>query len=75
MEDLITKAENSQVFHIKLNKDLIESVHKNTKLFLFPYSEKESVYTLDESRPLQIEKDINKKPSLQKPNSTHSKCL
>lgn len=66
MEDLITKAENSQVFHIKLNKDLIESVHKNTKLFLFPYSEKESVYTLDESRPLQIEKDSNKKSKLTK---------
>ncbi|KTD15139.1 SdhA, substrate of the Dot/Icm system [Legionella gratiana] len=66
MEDLITKAENSQIFHINLNKDLIESIHKNTKLFLFPYSEKESVYTLDESRPLQIEKDSNKKFKLTK---------
>ncbi|QEY50529.1 SdhA [Legionella longbeachae] len=66
VEDLIIKAENSQLFHINLNKDLIESVHKNTKLFLFPYSEKENVYSLDESGPLQIEKDINKKFKLTK---------
>lgn len=66
MEALITKNENSQLFHINLNKDLIESVHKNTKLFLSSYSEKESVYSVDESKPLQIENDSHKKSKLRK---------
>ncbi|MGL5743321.1 MAG: SdhA [Legionella sp.] len=40
LQDLITKDENSQIFHINLNKDLIDSVHKNTNLVLYPYYEK-----------------------------------
>ncbi|CAM2862800.1 SdhA, GRIP coiled-coil protein GCC185 [Legionella steigerwaltii] len=64
---LITKDENSKVFHIKLNKDIIDSVHKKANLVLFPYSEKTDVYTADESIPLQVEQDKDKKFRLRKP--------
>ncbi|HHF7396322.1 TPA: SdhA [Legionella anisa] len=66
LTDLITKDENSQIFHINLNKDLIDSVHKKANLALFPYSEKTNVYTLDESIPLQVEQDKDKKSKLTK---------
>ncbi|KTD74550.1 hypothetical protein [Legionella tucsonensis] len=66
LADLITKDENSQLFHINLNKDLIDSVHKKANLVLFPYSEKTNVYTLDESIPLQVEQDKDKKSKLTK---------
>lgn len=66
LTDLITKDENSQLFHINLNKDLIDSVHKKANLVLFPYSEKTNAYTLDESIPLQLEQDKDKKSKLTK---------
>ncbi len=66
LNDLIIKDENSKLFHINLNKDLIDSVHKKANLALFPYSEKSNVYTLDESIPLQVEPDKDKKSKLTK---------
>ncbi|WP_131795258.1 SdhA [Fluoribacter gormanii] len=66
LTDLITKDENSQLFHINLNKDLIDSVHKKANLALFPYSEKTNVYTLDETIPLQVEQEKDKKSRLTK---------
>nr|WP_233590500.1 SdhA [Legionella qingyii] len=66
LTDLITKDENSQLFHINLNKDLIDSVHKKANLALFPYSEKTNVYTLDETIPLQVEQGKDKKSRLTK---------
>ncbi|QLZ70238.1 hypothetical protein FOLKNPGA_03043 [Legionella sp. PC1000] len=71
LADLITKDENSQIFHINLNKDLIDSVHKKANLALFPYSEKTNAYTLDESIPLQVEQDKAKKSKLTKAEFQH----
>jgi hypothetical protein len=53
LQTLITKNQNSQLFHIKLNKDLIDFVYQDTKLVLFPYVNALSVYSLDESIPLK----------------------
>ncbi|WP_392538057.1 SdhA [Legionella sp. 227] len=66
LKNLITKDENSKVFHIKLNKDLIDSVHKKANLVLFPYSEKANVYTVDESIPLQVESKQDKTSRISK---------
>ncbi|MBI2786984.1 MAG: SdhA, partial [Legionella longbeachae] len=66
LENLISKDENSQLFHIHLNKDLIDSVLKQANLVLFPYSGQTSVYAIDESLPLQIEPEIEKKLKLTK---------
>ncbi|MBN9228845.1 MULTISPECIES: SdhA [Legionella] len=66
LNNLITKNENSKLFHIKLNKDIIDSVYKKANLVLFPYSEKTNVYSVDESIPLQIEQEKDKKARLTK---------
>jgi hypothetical protein len=66
LEDLITKDEKSHVFHINLNKDLIDSVTEHADLELFPYNKKTNVYALDESIPLQIEREQEKKLKLSK---------
>ncbi|WP_454783015.1 SdhA [Legionella sp. WA2022007384] len=66
LTDLITKDENSQLFHINLNKDLVDSVHKKANLALFPFREKRNVYSLDESMPLQVEQEKDKKSRLSK---------
>ncbi|BCA94055.1 hypothetical protein TUM19329_04160 [Legionella antarctica] len=59
VQNLISQKRATQEFHIALNKDLIDSVQKQTNLVLFPYSEKTNVFTLDESTAL------NFKPLLQ----------
>lgn len=66
LHDLMTKEENTQLFHIGLNKDLIVSVHEKIDLRLFPYNDKTSVYSLDESIPLQLELDREKQFKLTK---------
>ncbi|QMT61353.1 SdhA [Legionella sp. PC997] len=66
LTDLITKDENSQLFHINLNKDLVDSVLKKANLALFPFREKTNVYSLDESIPLQVEQEKDKKSRLSK---------
>lgn len=68
LNNLITKDENSKIFHINLNKDLIDSVHKKANLVLFPYrgNEKTSVYAVDESIPLHVEQVKDKKSRLKK---------
>lgn len=52
LQTLITKKKVTHQFHIDLNRDLIESVHKQTNLALFPYSEKTNVFTIDEASAL-----------------------
>lgn len=52
LQSLITKNQNSQLFHIKLNGDLVNFVHQDSKLVLFPYVATTSTYVLDESIPL-----------------------
>ncbi|RYX25357.1 protein SdhA [Legionella pneumophila] len=52
LQTLISKKKATQQFHIELNRDLIESVHKQTNLVLFPYSEKTNVFLLDETKAL-----------------------
>ncbi|KGP62482.1 protein SdhA [Legionella norrlandica] len=52
LQALITKKKITQQFHIDLNRDLIDSVHKQTNLTLFPYSEKTNVFTIDEASAL-----------------------
>lgn len=54
---LINKNEATQLFHIRLNRDLIDSVYKNAQLALYPYNRQTNVYTLDETIPLGIKKD------------------
>ncbi|EHL29457.1 hypothetical protein [Legionella drancourtii] len=62
LQDLITKNQNSQQFHTKLNENLIDFVHTETKLVLFPYVDTAEVYALDESIPLGINRnEINLK--------------
>ena len=62
LNDLITKNQNSQLFHINLNNKLIDFVHKETKLVLFPYVETTNIYALDESIPLGINRhEVNLK--------------
>lgn len=66
VQDLITKDENSQLFHINLNKDLIDSVHNKADLILFPYNEKPSIYAVDETIPLHTETHEDKKNRIKK---------
>ncbi|STY30791.1 SdhA, GRIP coiled-coil protein GCC185 [Legionella wadsworthii] len=73
LKDLITKDENSQLFHIDLNKDLIDSVHKKAKLVLFPFHEEADVYALDESIPLDTEKEKDRNSRLSKAEFQHVK--
>ncbi|MFJ1268883.1 SdhA [Legionella lytica] len=54
---LIKKNEATQLFHIGLNRDLIDSVYKNAQLALYPYNQPMNVYTIDETTPLGIKKD------------------
>lgn len=54
---LIDKNEATQLFHIRLNRDLIDSVYKNAQLALYPYNRQTNVYTLDETIPLGIKND------------------
>ncbi|MDR3501010.1 MAG: SdhA [Legionella sp.] len=54
---LINKNEATQLFHIRLNRDLIDSVYKNAQLALYPYNRQTNVYTLDETIPLGIKQD------------------
>ncbi len=62
LQGLITKNQNSQKFHTKLNENLIDFVHEKTKLVLFPYVETTEAYALDESIPLGINRnEINLK--------------
>lgn len=48
LQTLISKNRESQLFHIKLNEDLIESVQKKSDLTLFPYNG-ENVFAIDEA--------------------------
>ncbi len=48
VQSLITKNKKSQEFHIKLNEDLIDSVHKKSNLTLFPFSG-DNAFLIDES--------------------------
>ncbi|WP_058533070.1 hypothetical protein [Legionella saoudiensis] len=54
---LVDKNEVTQLFHIRLNRDLIDSVYKSAQLALYPYNRQTNVYTLDETIPLGIKKD------------------
>jgi hypothetical protein len=54
VQDLVSKKRATQEFHIALNKDLIDSVQRQTDLVLFPYSEKTSVFTVDETTALNL---------------------
>lgn len=51
LQALINKDRASKTFHIKLNKNLIDSVNKNAQLVLFPYSGRD-VFVLDEAEAL-----------------------
>lgn len=57
LSTLIEKNEATQLFHIRLNRDLIDSVYKNAQLALYPYNRQTNVYTLDETIPLGIKND------------------
>jgi hypothetical protein len=55
LNTLIEKDENSQLFHIDLNNDLINSVYKEADLTLLPYDiNRASVSTLDETMALKV---------------------
>ncbi|WP_284498305.1 protein SdhA [Legionella maioricensis] len=54
VQDLISKKIATQEFHIALNRDLIDSVQKQTNLVLFPYSDKANIFTIDESTALNL---------------------
>ncbi|MGC1182451.1 hypothetical protein, partial [Legionella sp.] len=57
LENLILKNKNSQLFYIMLNEKLIEFIHAQTKLILFPYHKIENVFAINESIPLGIKSD------------------
>ncbi|MFT4058701.1 MAG: hypothetical protein QM652_04035 [Legionella sp.] len=57
LENLLTKEVDSQLFHIRLNKELIRFVQTESDLILCPYSNKTNVYILDEALALDI--DVN----------------
>ena len=50
--NLISKKGATAQFHIDLNRDLINSVQKQTNLVLFPYCEKTNIFAIDESTAL-----------------------
>ena len=59
LHDLISKKRATEQFHIDLNMDLINSVHKQTNLILFPYSDKTNIFNIDESTALNTNNGTN----------------
>ncbi|KTD32518.1 SdhA, substrate of the Dot/Icm system [Legionella moravica] len=53
LQDLISKKRATQIFHINLNMDLINSVNKQTNLVLFPYNNQTNVFSVDESEAVK----------------------
>jgi len=68
LQKLIAKDKASQLFHIGLNKDLIESVHEEADLALFPYNEKTNIFTIDELSALHIAENNKKNLQLSEKN-------
>jgi hypothetical protein len=53
LQVLINKKRATQDFQIALNKDMVDSVHQNTQLILFPHSNPVNVFQVDESLALK----------------------
>lgn len=51
---LIEKNKTSQQFHSALNEDLINSIYEQSALQLFPCNQEKNVFTIDESKALNI---------------------
>lgn len=49
-----SKEKETQSLHVKLNEAVIDSVHEQTDLVLFPYCATSNVFTLDEGDALQL---------------------
>lgn len=59
LRKIINKAINSQKFHIDLDQDLINSVHRNAHLAIFPYNG-DHVFDVDEKGVLDISPELAK---------------
>ncbi len=65
LQAFITKKKNSQLFHIQLNKDIIDAAHQQTDPVLYAYPVTTSTYKINEIVPLETnpkeKRTLNKK--------------